>query len=300
MADKINIQDAAKLLNIDVERLQFLSRTGEIHGKQEDNGTVFTYDELRRYADSTGIEIGEAPLDSLDLSDDDDSILVDEPPVSPTEGGSGTVIDDAPGTSPDSSDLNLGDSIELELELDDSDELSLDLEEGDLDPEDKTLFAEGGDEGLSASDLAALSLDLDDDDQIAPEDDTQFGAGGDDSGLEVDEILNLDLGGSSDDETQFAIGNEGFKVAEDEIVLGGEENILTSEESSDIGLAAGNSGINITSPHDSGISLEGGALDLAGGSGSSLELPGADEEFMLGGSPEDEMSDSGSQVIALS
>ncbi|MCS5572484.1 MAG: hypothetical protein NZ789_06065, partial [Pseudomonadales bacterium] len=229
------------------------------------------------------------------------SVLVDETPVSPTEGGSGTVIGDAAGASPHDSDLNLGDSMELELELDDSDELSLDLEEGDLDPEDKTMFAEGGDEGLSASDLAALSLDLDDEDQIAPEDDTQFGAGGDDSGLAIDEVLNLDLGGgSSDDETQFAIGNEGFKVAEDELVLGGEENLLASAESSDVGLAAGNSGINIGSPHDSGISLEGGALDLAGASGSSLELPGADEEFMLGGSPEDEMSDSGSQVIALS
>ena len=74
-------------------------------------------------------------------------------------------------------------------------------------------------------------------------------------------------------------------------------------ESSDISLAS-DSGVNIGSPQDSGISLE-GAVDLAGDSSISLELPDAgdvqaDEEFMLGGTPDNDMSDSGSQVIAIS
>jgi hypothetical protein len=112
--------------------------------------------------------------------------------------------------------------------------------------------------------------------------------------------LNLDLGGSSDDETQFAIGNDGFKVAEDELVLGGEEMPVDAAAGSDVALTAGNSGINLSSPHDSGIFLEGGVLDLSAESGSSLELPGVDDEFILGGKPDDEMSDSGSQIIALS
>ena len=297
MADKINLNEAAKILNIDVERLQFLARTGEIHGIKDADETAFTYQELQRYADSSGIDIPAAhPSDSASLFDDD-SVLVDETPIAPSAGGSGTVIGDEASVNPHDSDLKLGDS--LELEIDDSDDLSLDLEEGDLDPEDKTMFAGDDSEGLSASDLAALSLDLDDEGAIESDDDTQFGAG-EESDLMGDEVLNLDLGGSSDDETQFAIGNDGFKVAEDELVLGGEEMALDPAASSDVALTAGNSGINLSNPHDSGIFLEEDLLDLSAESGSSLELPGVDDEFILGGKPDDEMSDSGSQVIALS
>lgn len=297
MADKINLNEAAKILNIDVERLQFLARTGEIHGIKDADQTAFTYHELQRFADASGIDIPAAhPNDSSSLFDDD-SVLVAETPISPAAGGSGTIIGDEASVNPHDSDLNLGDS--LELELDESDDLSLDLEEGDLDPDDKTMFAGDDSEGLSAADLAALSLDLDDEGAIESDDDTQFGAG-EESDLMGDEILNLDLGGSSDDETQFAIGNDGFKVAEDELVLGGEEMPVDPAASSDVSLTAGNSGINLSSPHDSGIFLDGDVLDLSAESGSSLELPGVDDEFILGGKPDDEMSDSGSQVIALS
>jgi hypothetical protein len=297
MADKINLDEAAKILNIDVERLQFLTRTGEIHGIKDADETAFTYQELQRYADSNGIDIPDAhPSDSNNLFDDD-SVLVDETPTSPTAGGSGSIIGDKASVNPNDSDLKIGDS--LELELDDSDDLSLDLEEGDLNDDDKTMFGGDDSQGLSASDLAALSLDLDDEGTIASDDETQFGAG-EESDLMGDEVLNLDLGGSTDDETQFAIGNDGFKVAEDELVLGGEDMTLDAAASSDVGLAAGNSGINLSNPHDSGISLEGDVLDLSEESGSSLELPGVDDEFILGGKPDDEMSDSGSQVIALS
>ena len=91
---------------------------------------------------------------------------------------------------------------------------------------------------------------------------------------------------------------------------------------SDVTLDSADSGINLTSPSDSGLSLEEEPLDLAG-SGPSLELPEEeeeeapaeaapaeseetaqfqqDEEFLL--SPSDEMgadeTDNGSQVIAL-
>jgi len=297
MADKINLNEAAKILNIDVERLQFLVRTGEIHGIKDADQTAFTYQELQRYADSNGIDIPAAHASDSSSLFDDDSVLVDETPTSATAGGSGTVIGDKENDNPHDSDLNLGDS--LELELDDSDDLSLDLEEGDLDPEDKTMFAGDDSEGLSASDLATLSLDLDDEDAIESDDETQFGAG-EESDLMGDEVLNLDLGGSADDETQFAIGDSGFKVAEDELVLGGEEMTFDPAASSDVALTAENSGIDLMSPHDSGIFLEGDLEDLSSESGSSLELPGVDDEFILGGKPDDEMSDSGSQVIALS
>ena len=297
MADKINLNEAAKILNIDVERLQHLARTGEIHGIKDANQTAFTYQELARYADSNGIDIPDVHASDSSSLFDDDSVLVAETPISPAAGGSGTIIGDEASVNPHDSDLNIGDS--LELEIDDSDDLSLDLEEGDLDPEDKTMFAGDDSAGFSAAEIAALSLDLDDDGAIASDDDTQFGAG-EESNLMGDEVLNLDLGGSSDDETQFAIGNDGFKVAEDELILGGEEMPVDAAAGSDVALTAGNSGINLSSPHDSGIFLEGGVLDLSAESGSSLELPGVDDEFILGGKPDDEMSDSGSQVIALS
>jgi len=297
MADKINLNEAAKILNIDVERLQHLARTGEIHGIKDANQTAFTYQELARYADSNGIDIPDVHASDSSSLFDDDSVLVAETPISPAAGGSGTIIGDEASVNPHDSDLNIGDS--LELEIDASDDLSLDLEEGDLDPEDKTMFAGDDSAGFSAAEIAALSLDLDDDGAIASDDDTQFGAG-EESNLMGDEVLNLDLGGSSDDETQFAIGNDGFKVAEDELILGGEEMPVDAAAGSDVALTAGNSGINLSSPHDSGIFLEGGVLDLSAESGSSLELPGVDDEFILGGKPDDEMSDSGSQVIALS
>jgi hypothetical protein len=325
MADKINLNEAAKILNIDVEQLQHLARMGEIHGIKDANQTAFTYQELARYADSNGIDIPDVHTSDSSSLFDDDSVLVAETPISPAAGGSGTIIGDEASVNPHDSDLNIGDS--LELEIDASDDLSLDLEQGDLDPEDKTMFAGDDSAGLSAAEIAALSLDLDDEGAIASDDETQFGAGeesdlmgdeilnldlggssdddtqfgvGEESDLMGDEVLNLDLGGSSDDETQFAIGNDGFKVAEDELVLGGEEMPVDAAAGSDVALTAGNSGINLSSPHDSGIFLEGGALDLSAESGSSLELPGVDDEFILGGKPDDEMSDSGSQVIALS
>jgi hypothetical protein len=285
MADKINLNEAAKILNIDVERLQHLARMGEIHGIKDANQTAFTYQELARYADFNGIDIPDVHASDSSSLFDDDSVLVEETPLSPAAGGSGAIIGDEASVNPHDSDLNIGDS--LELEIDDSDDVSLDFEEGD------------DSAGLSAAELAAFSLDLDDEGAIASDDDTQFGVG-EESDLMGDEILNLDLGGSSDDETQFAIGNDGFKVAEDELVLGGEEMPVDAAAGSDVALTAGNSGINLSSPHDSGIFLEGDVLDLSAESGSSLELPGVDDEFILGGKPDDEMSDSGSQVIALS
>ena len=289
MADKIILSEAAKILNIDVERLQFLSRTGEIHGIKNADQTAFTYQELQRYADVNGIDIPEAHASDSSSLFDDDSVLVDETPMSSVAGGSGTVIGDEANVNPHDSDLNLADSIDLET--DEFDELHLDLDGGDSDSEDQTRFGGDDNQGFSASDIAALNLD--DEGIIESDDATQFGAG-----EEVnlgEEVLDLDLGGSNDDETLFAIGDDGFKVAGDELVLGGEEMPLNPT----VGLSAGNSGINLSNPHDSGISLD-DMLDLSDEGGSSLELPGVDDEFVLGGKPEDEMSDSGSQIIALS
>lgn len=328
MAD-LTLNQAAELLGLTPQRLEELAGTGDIHATKTDNGYTFNQNEVERFADMNGITLGSgADGDEYNLTDADaDSVLVDGAPVSSASGGSGPIIGAEGGSSPHDSDLKLSDS--LELELDEGDELSLDLGEGDIDQDDKTQFAVGGDFNFDEQD--EFSLDLDEQGEIDSEDKTHFAVGADALDVNTEDELSLDLGGGSEDDTQFGMGDlnvgedelsldlgastEGdtqfaigdsadFKVGEDDLVLGGDDSLMGSgAESSDISLAS-DSGVNIGSPQDSGISLE-GAVDLAGDSSISLELPDAgdvqaDEEFMLGGTPDNDMSDSGSQVIAIS
>jgi hypothetical protein len=108
----------------------------------------------------------------------------------------------------------------------------------------------------------------------------------------------------------------------DELVLGGSGS-KGSGKGSDVSLDPAGSGINLTNPSDSGLSLSEEPLQLAGSGVESLELPEdddvialsdnisdsdqgtqlkADDEFLLSPMEDlgaDESSDSGSQVIAL-
>ena len=303
MAD-LNLNQAAELLGLTPQRLEDLAGTGDIHATKTDGVYTFSQDEVERFADMNGITLSSgADGDEYSLADDDaDSVLVDEAPVPSASGGSGPIIGTEGGSSTHDSDLKLSDS--LELELDEGDELSLDFGEGDVDQDDKTQFAVGGD--FNFDDQDEFTLDLDDQGEIDSEDKTHFAVGEDALNVNAEDELSLDLGGGVEDDTQFAIGDSAdFKVGEDDLVLGGDEGLLGGgAASSDISSLAADSGVNIGSPQDSGISLE-GAVDLAGDSSISLELPDAgdvqaDEEFMLGGTPDNDMSDSGSQVIAIS
>ncbi len=301
MAD-LNLNQAAELLGLSPQRLEELADLGDIYASKSEDGYTFTQDEIERFADSNGITLGSSEGQEYSLADDDsDSVLVDDAPAPASAGGSGPIIGAEGGASAHDSDLKLSDS--LELEIDDSDELSLDLGDGDVDHDDKTQFAVGGDFNFESAD--ELSLDLDEAGEIESEDETHFAVGADALNVNAEDELSLDLGGGSEDDTQFAIGDSAdYQVGKDELVVGGDESLLSSgSESSDIRLAS-DSGVNIDSPQDSGISLE-GAVDLAGDSSISLELPDAgdvqaDEEFMLGGTPDNDASDSGSQVIAIS
>ena len=327
MADLLSLSEAAKLLNITEDDLRTLAQESKINGVRSNDGFSFKEAELQRYADEQGITLG-----------DDASVLVNE-------GGEGSVIT-GDGAAADS-DLKLADELDDDLELidgadqsmeldlsgeldllddeseDDSeqdpnentkfslgdgsldlDDLSLDLadDEDDLDPNEKTVF--GGELDLDADEL---SLELDDVDQ---DDKTIFGGTlpeGDALNLDGDDELAIDLDDADENEdTQFAIGTDGFQIDDDELVIGDDSELAGGAGSSDVALA-GDSGINLGSPSDSGISLEEGAVDLIGGSSPSLELPEdisdiqQDDEFMLAPSDElSEESDSGSQVIALS
>ncbi len=301
MAD-LNLNQAAELLGLDPQRLEELAGTGDIHGTKAEGTYVFSRDEIERFADLNGIVLGSGKDgNEYNLVDDADSVLVDEGPISGSTDGSGPIIGAEGGASAHDSDLKLSDS--LELELDDSDELSLDLGDGDVDQDDKTQFAVGGDFNFDEKD--EFSLDLDDQGEIDADDKTHFAVGEDALDVNAEDELSIDLGGGAEDDTQFAIGDSAdFRVGEDDLVLGGDDSLLdTGSENSGNSLAS-DSGVNIGRPQDSGISLE-GAVDLAGDSSVSLELPDAgdvqaDEEFMLGGTPDNDMSDSGSQVIAIS
>jgi hypothetical protein len=108
----------------------------------------------------------------------------------------------------------------------------------------------------------------------------------------------------------------------EEISLDEDDELVLDGAGSDITRGAGDTGINLTSPSDSGLNLEEEPLDLAGSSVSSLELPEdedlldledleaepeaaaplqADEDFQLAPSAalQEDEEDSGSQVIAL-
>ena len=302
MADLLSLSEAAKLLNITEDELRTLAQESKINGVRSDDGFSFKEAELQRYADEQGITLG-----------DDASVLVDE-------GGEGSVIT-GEGAAGDS-DLKLADEIDDVLELMDEPDQSMDLDlsgeldllddesedDGEQDPNENTQFSLG-DGNL---DLDDLSLDLaDDDDDLDPNEKTVFGGAlpeGDALDLVPDDELAIDLGGGADEneDTQFAIGADGFQIDDDELVIGDDAELAGGAGSSDVALA-GDSGINLGSPADSGISLEDGAVNLVGGSSPSLELPEdisdiqQDDEFMLAPSDElSEESDSGSQVIALS
>lgn len=139
---------------------------------------------------------------------------------------------------------------------------------------------------------------------------------GSDIGIVSDLSLDDDLALGEDEEDELTIGDE------EELALD-EDDELVLDGGSDVTGGAGDTGINLTSPSDSGLNLEEEPLDLAGSSVSSLELPEdddiidlddleagpdeatqlkMDEDFQLEPSAEaeeDDEEDSGSQVIAL-
>lgn len=139
---------------------------------------------------------------------------------------------------------------------------------------------------------------------------------GSDIGIVSDVSLDDDLALGEEEEDELTIGDD------DELALD-EDDELVLDGGSDVTGGTGDTGINLTSPSDSGLNLEEEPLDLAGSSVSSLELPEdddiidlddleagpdeatqlkMDEDFQLAPSAEaeeDDDEDSGSQVIAL-
>lgn len=295
-ANLLELNEAAAKLGISPEQLIEMRSRGEIYGYRDGGSWKFKEDEVERVlADRAGggSAIG-GDLDDLikpmslddDSGDDLSSILVSEQELGKSaESTSSTIIGKSaePASGGTDSDIMLAAS---------------DSTKGSV--SDVQLVSPGSDLNLAAASDVQLvggsDLKLTDD-----------GGTGKQSGSDVT------LGsGKLDFATDSALD-----LGDDDLVLGG------SGIGSDVTLGGGDSGINIASPADSGLSLE-EPLDLMGGSSveGAFELPEdddvislsdnladpdeatqlkADEEFLLspGGDLGGDESDSGSQVIAL-
>ncbi|MEM0925834.1 MAG: helix-turn-helix domain-containing protein [Planctomycetota bacterium] len=220
------------------------------------------------------------------------------------------MLDDSSLSEEDSDEVMLGDE---------SDSLDLDAIGGDLQSKvagqsSLELMSDLGEEGstdrpLKKSSAGDVLSELD----LIGSEKTDDGSGlisGDSENLLTSSGLGSGLGSSVVNELDDALSDD------DDLVIADDDDELMLDSVSDISVA-GDSGINLMSPSDSGLSLESEPLDLAGSSLSALDLGaeltdgsgissgkgsgsavGGDEEFQLSPSGVGlDDPDSSSQVI---
>lgn len=354
MSNFVSLDEAAKKLGVSSDELVEMLSRGDIFGYRDGASWKFKPTEIERVAgemmgdaldedpagssilmsesslglgsslgSSHGSKIGSDADPEAGVEPDSDVSLVASPDGSsdvrlvtnqPAAGDSGSSV----GGSAVGSDLELATDEELVMASsdDDDDELALEVDDG-------------GDI-LSGSDVAsAISSDLDLD--LAGSDLVLAGSHASDIPLSDSDRLDLSGEGSNvlgDSDLSMAVGSElikgdsdpaidssGLGLSSDDLELAGDDDLVLAG-SSDLALAT-DSGINLMSPADSGISLEDEPLDLAAsgisgldlaadgsdaglsGSGSGVDFQ-QDEEFQLSPSGAlDTDDDSGSQVIEL-
>jgi len=321
-AQFITLEEAAKKLGVNTDELVEMRSRGDIFGYRDGGSWKFKPEEIERVAaEMLGGALDEDPAGS--------SILVSDQDFGPIGSKHGSTI---------GSDINIaGDSSDADSDV------ALVADPGS-----------GSDVRLIAgknSDEPRLSLDDDDDDELSlsgdDDDDLLAGASGPSSaikfGTSAESAIKLGSGtgvGSDvpltgSDAFDLDLGTDGSGILSglsgkgSEIIKGDSDPSLDLDLSDDndlvlsggSDLALGNdSGINLMSPSDSGISLEDEPLDLAAsgisgldlasegsdaGSGAGSGLGSAvnfqqDEEFQLSASGSIEADeDSGSQVIEL-
>ncbi len=351
----LDANEAAKLLGVTTDELNAMRSRGEIFGNRTGADWKFKMQEIERVADERGIDLSgggakssdasafEDDLDELmSVSEIDDavdvgaegpddgldfeSILVSEEPggLSGT-GASSTIIGKNKGIEPGGdSDIQLTGGISSDINLASDSDVELVADAGGS---DVRLVASGSDAISVGSDVfsdSGVKADTGGDTGKSKTASSDLSLGEDSLTLTSGDSLALgedDLVTESEDASVIGASGLGSDVMsededeDDDLVLGG------SAIGSDLGLSAGDSGINL-SPSDSGLSLEDEPLELGGSAiESSLELPEdddivslaeetgdpdaatqlkADDQFLLTGTDEagDDES-SGSQVIAL-
>ena len=316
MANYVSLDEAAKILGIPPDELVEMRSRGEIFGYRDGNSWKFKSEEIERVQ-------SELDGDAMDEEAGGSSILVSERQVGPSGSKSGPTIGSA-----GSSDLARGSDLNL---ADDEERMGSDVA---LVPDPKSGSGvrlvnrkpasdgsgkEKNVEGKSANALSDVKLQKEGGSGSEVELGSDLNLLGEDSGVAsgLDVMSNDSKGVAGSDSGSLGLGAdlELENDDEDDLVLGSD---------SGVGLAS-ESGINLMSPSDSGLSLEDEPLDLAGtgisgldlgaevkgGSGSASGISGLGsgalidfqqgEEFQLtpssGGIEVDD--DSGSQVIEL-
>ncbi|MCL4206328.1 MAG: hypothetical protein KJ000_27920 [Pirellulaceae bacterium] len=299
----IELNEAAKQLGVTADQLNDMRLRGEIFGTRDGSTWKFKAEEVERVAE-------ERSGGSLD-SGDDDALSFDSDinaSSSDLQLESEGVASDSPtaiGAMDDFDDLGVTSDDDLRLAPEASSDVSL-VTDGD--GSSVNLVADSGNDILGGSGLAV-----------------DAGGTGDLDFEGSDLSIGSDLSFEDDAKVKpkpAALGAELTVDDDDELALSDDDELVL-EGSGDITGGSGESGINLTSPSDSGLNLEEEPMDLAGSSVSSLELPEdddiidlddldagadeatqlkADEDFQLAPSAmmgDEDEEDSGSQVIAL-
>lgn len=294
-AKLLELEEAAAKLGVTTDQLIEMRSRGEIYGYRADGSWKFKEDEVDRVIAERaggGSAIGgdlDDLIQPLGLGDDSNaglsSILVSEQELGHSgESTSSTIIGKSIESAGNAeSDITLA----SESAIGPASDVQL------VSPNSDINLASTSDVQLAG--ISDLQLSADGGTGKAPGSDVVLGT----DKIDLVNDSNLELG------------------ADDDLVLGG------SGIGSDVTLGGGDSGINLASPADSGLSLE-EPIELMGGSSveSAFELPEdeevislssdigiseeatilkADDEFLLspGGDLGSDESDSGSQVIAL-
>ncbi len=321
-AQFITLEEAAKKLGVNTEELVEMRSRGDIFGYRDGGSWKFKPEEIERVAaEMIGGALDEDPAGS--------SILVSEQDLGPTGSKHGSTIGSDINIAGDASDADSdvalvadpgsGSDVRLIAGMN-SDEPRLSLDDDDDD--ELSLAGDDDDDQLSGASGASGAIKF----GSSAESAIKLGSGtgvGSDVPLTGSDAFDLDLGmeGSGILSGLSGKGSEIIKGDSDpslDLDLSDDSDLVLSGGSD---LALGNdSGINLMSPADSGISLEDEPLDLAASGISGLDLASEgsdaasgvgsglgsavnfqqDEEFQLSASGSIEADeDSGSQVIEL-
>lgn len=290
MAKFVELNDAAKLLNVSPDELKAMRQRGEIAGVSTGSSWKFKQEEIDRVI----AERGEDSSSSSMFSDEFDHLIpepsLDDDLSGDQDSASILVSDEVLGKSAETTSSTIIGKNRGAIETSDSD-IKLAPDGSAV-----TLGAEHSDLSLAGeSVLGGKEMQL-----------KKTGSGTGD--------LTPELSPNS------AVGSDVLGLADDALSLGDDDDLVLG--GSDVTLNPGGSGINLANAHDSGVSLE-EPLELGGSQVDSLELPEdgeivslgemdadpdnatqlkTDDEFMLtpmGEEFSDESSDSGSQVIPL-
>ncbi|MCP3695080.1 MAG: excisionase family DNA-binding protein [Planctomycetaceae bacterium] len=302
MADNFHtLDEAAKLLNVTPEQLGEMRDNGEIRGFRDGSTWKFKTSEVQKLIDQSSAGSDSSDLGFEDEGDDEVTMLGESPDLA-------AMLDSIDDDDDSESSAELGAAASL-LVNDSSSSASV-IGDSESDSQESDLQL-ADDSSASADDAHVL-----DDSELLLQ---QEGGTGEIEVNQQEDDFAFDSNELDDSSADMDLSDDDFALSDDDLVLSNSD----SAGNSDITLGSGDSGINLGSPSDSGISLDEEPMELAGGSSSALGLPEEDsglslgddlsdsedfadlqkdDEFLL--SPSDEgfgdSSDSGSQVIALS